>query len=217
MVAVVSLSLGANEFTEAVFECEHAVARLLECCPEVTEEDAGRACVDCSRALAAEDAGSAQGSDEEPRNGFSGKVELNAAYDRVYQHSLYSGGVSLAAGAQFLDFGAVHGQLSVYRGATDGGLGITTVTFGPTWEFIFLGRLRPGLGAGIHHLALDQADGDGSHSRQSIMAQTFLTIDFVQSPPANMYAGLRGELTEFDGAVLGGVRLTVLGGRFKVP
>jgi hypothetical protein len=37
--AAALFSLGFGRFTEEVFECEHAIDHLLECCPEITQDD----------------------------------------------------------------------------------------------------------------------------------------------------------------------------------
>jgi len=164
-------------------------------------------------AFAAEDSFAPE-PEEETGNGFSGKVELSAAYDRLFSHSMYSAGGGIALGAQFYDIGALHGMVSVHRGATDGGLAILTLTAAPTWEFIF-GRVRPGFGVGVHHFELEGRTTN--NYRDTIVGLAFLTVDVVQSPYANVYAGARGDLTELDGHLLGGARLTLAGGRFKVP
>lgn len=151
-----------------------------------------------------------------PRNGFSTKAYVGPSYHALYSHPMGTvmGGVAL--GAQFKDIGALHGTFLFQLGATDAGLRTTSYGGSVTWEHIF-GRVRPGIGVLVQQFHLERATSPGTLAFFGGGLTGFLSVDVVQSPHANFFIGLNGELifmpdeTVFPGAWLN------FGGRFKAP
>jgi hypothetical protein len=154
---------------------------------------------------------------DRPRNGFSNKLGVGVGLRRLQGHEMFAPEVALALGAQFKDWGAVHGELRLARGALEGDLDTLFLGFAQTWEFVF-GRVRPGLGLALGYVRVERVTGEdgGTFDAASLTVPVFLTVDLYQSDNFNVWLGGRGE-----GGVVDESSLLALGAgagvRFKLP
>ncbi|MEQ9318485.1 MAG: hypothetical protein RIF41_04970, partial [Polyangiaceae bacterium] len=150
------------------------------------------------------------------RNNFSAKINAGPMYRSIRGHDVWGARFTAAFGAQFKDFGAIHGEFGYGVGRTDGGLEVQTYTSATTWEFI-LDRFRLGLGPQLTLLWMERVTVDHSMFGAGWGLNGFATFDLVQGDHANLYLGLDGRYTWLGhGLDYGGLGLT-LGGRFKTP
>jgi len=148
-------------------------------------------------------------------NGFSAKVDVGPALRVLWGHPIGGAAGQLAAGAQFKEWGAVHGNVDMFLGETAEGLFAKTFLAGPGFEFIF-GRVRPELMVQLAYIGIDRATRDDEMAAMGGAVGGALTVDLLQSPHANLYLGLTSRLLLTTEVVLPAASLRV-GSRFKVP
>jgi hypothetical protein len=150
------------------------------------------------------------------RNGFSAKVGLGPNYRSLHGHDIWGARFSGALGAQFKDWGAVHGEFAYEIGAIESGLKTESASFGPTWEFV-IDRLRLGLGGQMALVWVERATYDASLFGGGYGFNAFMSYDLISDDHVNLYLALDGRYSWLDDDLgYGGLGLT-LGTRFKTP